>query len=132
MEIFCLPEFKTEFDKLKRKKAYSNLTSEIINYFFDKSTVELSSGRYLNNNNVTPYIKKRLKGSGGYRVYYLLVYKSDSVYLMFVHPKTGPMAAANITDESKALLYKKVLDCINSRDLYKLSVVNKKITFKKV
>jgi hypothetical protein len=41
---------------------------------------------------------------------------------MFVHPKTGVYGADNITDESKAQLYKRVLDRIEQRDLYRLSV----------
>ena len=36
---------------------------------------------------------------------------------MFVHPKTGAHGSDNITDESKAYLYKKVLECIQSKDL---------------
>lgn len=41
---------------------------------------------------------------------------------MFVHPKTGSLGSDNITDESKVYLYKKVLECIQSEDLYKLSL----------
>jgi hypothetical protein len=53
---------------------------------------------------------------------------------MFVHPKTGSQGSGNITDESKAYLYKKVLDCIESGELYKLSLdeSNKKINFDKL
>jgi len=45
---------------------------------------------------------------------------------MFVHPKTGSMGSSNINDESKASLYKKVLDCIKSNDLYVLSLDDSK------
>jgi hypothetical protein len=53
---------------------------------------------------------------------------------LFVHPKTGALGSENITDESKAYLYKKVLGCIKSNDLYQLSLneETKKIDFKKV
>lgn len=53
---------------------------------------------------------------------------------MFVHPKTGKFGSENITDESKAYLYKKILECIQSKDLYKVSLdpTNKQIQFKKV
>ncbi len=49
---------------------------------------------------------------------------------MFVHPKTGSQGSDNITDESKAYLYKKVLECIQSEDLYKLSLDDSKKTIK--
>lgn len=134
MEVYCLEDFKVEFDKLKSKKSYKTIEQEIINYFFGKSTEQLCSGVRLNHSVDAPYIKKRLGGRGGFRVYFLLIIKNDSLYLMFVHPKTGSQGTDNITDESKAYLYKKVLECIQSEDLYKLSLNNskKKIIFDKL
>jgi len=122
MEIFCIEDFKIEFEKLTSKRSYKILHQEIINYFFKKSIADLRSGTRLNNSDETPYIKKRLGGSGGYRAYYLLIVKEDRLYLMFVHPKTGSLGSDNINDESKAYLYKKVLNCIKTGDLYKVEV----------
>jgi hypothetical protein len=53
---------------------------------------------------------------------------------MFVHPKFGSQGSDNITDESKAFLYKKVLKCILSGELYELSLNNdgRKIIFNKL
>jgi hypothetical protein len=134
MDIFCLEDFKVEFEKLKGKKSYSSIEDDIIKYFFGKNAQELSSGVRLNNSSETPYIKKRINGSGGFRFYYLLIIKDEKLYLMFVHPKTGALGSENITDESKAYLYKKVLESIKSNDLYQLTLneENKKIDFKKV
>lgn len=133
MELYCLEDFKVEFEKLKSKKAYKTLEQEIINYFFGKTTQELCSGTRLNNSDDSPYIKKRLGGRGGFRVYFLLLIKNESLYFMFVHPKKGTHGSDNITDESKAHLYKKVLDCIQSGELYKLklSKTKKEILFTK-
>ena len=122
MEIFCLEDFKDEFDKLKVKKAYRTLEKDIIYYFFNKPIQDLNSGTRLNNSDETPYIKKRLRGSGGYRVYFLILIKKENIYLMFIHPKTGPDGAENITDESKSALYKKVLASIKTKDLYKVTL----------
>jgi hypothetical protein len=122
MEIFCLEDFKDEFDKLKVKKAYRTLEKDIIYYFFNKPIQDLNSGTRLNNSDETPYIKKRLRGSGGYRVYFLILIKKENIYLMFIHPKTGPDGAENITDESKSALYKKVLTSIKTNDLYKITL----------
>ncbi len=134
MEIYSLKEFKVEFEKLVSNKSYKTIQQEIIDYFFNKSTSELCAGSRLNNSDDTPYIKKRLGGRGGFRCYFLLIIKNDSLYLMYVHPKTGSMGIDNITDESKAYLYKKVLKCIKSKDLYKLELPEsgKKITFHKI
>ena len=62
---------------------------------------------------------------------FLLIIKSEKVYLLFLHPKTGSLGYENITDDSKALLYKKVLECITSNNLYELTVENNKLVFRK-
>lgn len=126
MDLYCLEDFKVEFEKLKSKKSYKTLEQEVINYFFGKTTEQLCSGVRLNHSVEVPYIKKRLGGRGGFRVYFLLVIKNDSLYLMFVHPKIGAQGSENITDESKAYLYKKVLECIETDDLYQLSLDDSK------
>jgi hypothetical protein len=131
MTILCLQEFKDEFEKLKKKNSYSSIEKEIIEYFFGKDLLQLKSGTRLNNSDDIPYIKKRLNGSGGFRTYYLLIIKNETVYLMFVHPKTGSLGYDNITDESKASLYKKVLERIKTNDLYEVKVVNSKLAFEK-
>ena len=128
MEIYCLKDFKDEFDKLRGKKAYGTLEKDIIDYFFNKTIQDLNSGTRLNNSDETPYIKKRIRGSGGYRTYFLILIKREKIYLMFIHPKAGPDGAENITDESKSALYKKVLEGIKTNDLYKITV-NKTLDF---
>ncbi len=131
MTIFCLEDFKIQFEKLKKKNSYLSIEKDIIDYFFGKEIKELISGTRLNNSAEAPYIKKRLNGSGGFRVYFLLIVKDEKLYLMFVHPKTGSMGFDNITDESKSMLYKKVLRNILNNELYLLSVEENTIIFKK-
>ncbi len=131
MTILCIEDFKSEFEKLKKKNSYSSIEKNIIEYFFGKEVHQLTSGTRLNNSDDTPYIKKRLNGSGGFRLYFLLVIKDEKVYLMFLHPKTGSLGYENITDESKALLYKKVLECIKTNNLYEVTTKNNKLVFKK-
>lgn len=131
MTILCLEDFKLEFEKIKKKNSYSSIETDIIEYFFDKNIQELISGTRLNNSDVTPYIKKRLKGRGGFRVYFLLVIKDGNLYLMFLHPKTGSLGYDNIADDTKALLYKRVLECIKTSNLFIVTVENGKLIFRK-
>lgn len=58
MTIFCLDEFKTQFEKLKKKNSYSSIEDDLIQYFFNKEMQQLTSGTRLNNSDDTPYIKK--------------------------------------------------------------------------
>lgn len=122
MKIFCLEDFKVEFEKLKSKNSYNSIENDIIEYFFNKTIEKLSSGVRLNNSSTTPYIKKRINGRGGFRIYFLIIIKNESLFLMFVHPKTGSLGYENITDESKAYLYKKVLKCIVENELFELTL----------
>lgn len=132
MKIYCIEDFKKEYEKLKKKKSYNAIEKDIIDYFFGKSTSELCSGTRLNNSVSEPYIKTRIKGSGGFRVYFLLLIKKGKLYLMFIHPKTGSMGADNITDDSKAKLYKQVLEGIKDKNLYSIFEENNKLIFEKL
>ena len=126
MNIYCIESFKNAFEKLIGKKPYKSLESEIIAYFFDKAISELISGTRLNNSLTEPFIKKRIEGSGGFRIYFLIIIKNGDLYFMFVHPKTGSDGADNIDDEYKARLYKNVLNCIKTKNLYLLKLNNEK------
>lgn len=121
MGLFCIKDFKVEYEKLIKNNSYKDLNQQIADNFFDKDISELLSGRRLNNCDDEPYIKKRLKGGGGYRFYYLLIIKDSNIYLMFVHPKTGKFGSDNIDKQYKAKVYKTVLRCIEEDDLYVVS-----------
>ena len=132
MELYCLEEFKDAVEKLSRKKPYSAVEQVILDYYYGKSVEEVKNGTNLNNSDTAPYIKKRLEGSGGFRAYFLVLIRNDSVYLMYIHPKTGPDGSENITDEAKKAFYKKVVACIKADEgLYEVKADNsgKKILF---
>lgn len=44
MTIFCIEDFKIQFEKLKKKNSYSSIEDDIIEYFFDKKIQDLTSG----------------------------------------------------------------------------------------
>ena len=43
MTIFCLEDFKVQFEKLKKKNSYSSIEGDIIEYFFNKEIQQLIS-----------------------------------------------------------------------------------------
>ena len=119
MIVYAINEFKDEFENLIQHKSYKNLEEEIINYFFlDKDLSDIQSGVRLNNDDVRPYIKKRIAGRGGYRIYFFLLIKDENVYLIYVHPKTGKFGKDNVDDKTKAYLYKRVLESIKDSDVW--------------
>lgn len=134
MKIYCIDEFRKEYGLLIKNKSYKSLENLTITHFSDKTIDELRSGRNLNQSQIVPFIKHRLGGSGGFRVYYILLLKDDCVYLAFVHPKTGSKGAENISVKSISNLQKKVLEAIASKSLYEIIIdkKTKKIKFSKV
>ena len=134
MEVFCTNDFYQEYNKLSKKNSYKDIESEIIKHFFDKEAIELCNGTLLNNRSeVNPYIKKRLKGKGGFRIYYYIYITDDKLYLLFVHPKTGSLGAPNIDDDFKAEIIKKLPSAIKEKQIYRLTKgdTGKKIVFTK-
>lgn len=112
MHLYCLAAFKEAVEKLNKSKAHATLEKTIVDYYHGKTIQEVASGVNLNNSDTTPYLKKRLEGSGGYRVYSLLLIKEECAYLLFVHAKTGPGGSENITDAAKKEFYKQINICI--------------------
>lgn len=134
MNIYCTTEFYNEFNKLCRKKSYSNLESLLIKTFFAEDlTINtlIQHGDNLNRNNNTPFIKARIGGRSNYRCYYLIV-KNDNVYLSFIHPKTGSLGYSNVDKKKKSRIIKSTIKDIKERNFYKLDVVENQLTFKKL
>lgn len=120
MDVYCIEEFKAAFEKLKSNNSYRNISKLIIQHFFDKTVEELKNGIRLNGHSEIPFIKKRLDGSGGFRIYFLLVIKNDSLYLTFLHPKTGSKGYKNIDKKFKTYLLKEVHKCIENKSILKV------------
>lgn len=130
MEIYCLTEFKSAFEKLKKNNSYRDVEKEIIEYFFKGESIDFyKQGAKITGTDDIPFIKKRISGRGGWRFYYLLIIKAGDIYLMFLHPKKGSMGTENITEEFEKLIYKEVLSCIKSDDLYKVFNLKGKLQF---
>ena len=87
MNVFCIEDFITEVHDLQKHKPYRGIQKEIIDAIFFKSLEELKSGTLLNNDNDRCYIKKRICGSAGYRIYYYLLVVSENIYLPFNLPE---------------------------------------------
>lgn len=131
MEIYCLKEFKSHFEKLKKNNSYQRIEKEIIENFFGKKPSDFfKMGAKITGTPDIPFIKKRISGSGGWRFYYLLIIKGGKIYLMYLHPKTGTMGFENIGVNFEKQLYEEVLASIKSNDLYKVSVIEGVLVFK--
>lgn len=128
MKIFCIPEFKSEYDKLVKKKSYSSIEETLFDFFNGKNINDLRTGTNLSTYPDIPFVKKRLQGRGGFRIYYFLLIKDDNVYLSFLHPKTGPLGIQNLKDWKKYLNL--TIEYIKSGNLYQVELDKKGPTCK--
>lgn len=128
MKILSTPEFKSEFEKLIRKNSYKYIAEEIITTYFGKKIQDCLEGTKLNGHSPNPFIKKRLGGAGGSRLYLTAVITKDSIYFSFIHPKSGALGYENISNTKKTQLLNDVVQCIKDNDLYELTCCDNKQT----
>lgn len=121
MIVFATPEFKKEYDKIIKNNSYKDFTQDIINSYFGKEFDVCLSGTRLNGNSINPFIKKRINGSGGGRLYLLAVISKESIYFTFLSPKSGSYGSDNLTDEKIAELLETVYACIKKSDLFTIT-----------
>ena len=129
MNILCTAEFKSTFDKLRKNNSYSTLEADIAEYFASASPPTIYSGINLNQSTQTPYIKKRLSGKGGFRIYFFAIVRDNTLILVFVHPKTGTMGDVNISDTNKKLSLKQGIEALEQKRYYTLSIIQNTIHF---
>jgi hypothetical protein len=72
MNFYCVPEFEAAYKKLIRKNSYKDLPQLLCECFADDEITKSQRGTLLNNSTEIPFIKLRLSGSGGYRIYYYI------------------------------------------------------------
>jgi hypothetical protein len=124
MIVYCTEDFKRAVESFRRKPSYDEIDQLVIEYVFNNKIENLKTGVNLNKSDKIPFIKKRLGGRGGFRIYKLLKLESQEVYLIYIYPKSGPYGTSNFTDEGKTEIYKEGLSCIEGRAIKHLVVLN--------
>lgn len=134
MDVFCIEEFKSQFETLKKNNSYKDLEKTLVEeLFLDSNTEKFKNGARINGSNEEPYLRKRFSGSSGYRCHYLLVVTKNKLYLMYIHPKTGALGFDNTSNDFNKHLYKELLKSIKNKNYYQLSSNDKKeLVFKHV
>lgn len=126
MKLFSTQEFKNEFEKLIKKNSYKYLSAELISFYFEKEITSCLDGTKLNGHSKNPFIKKRLGGSGGARLYLIAVIANDSIYFSFIHAKSGALGYENISNTKKTQLLNDVVNAIIDNNLFEVSCCENK------
>lgn len=107
----CTQNFFDEYHKLIKVKAYKWTLPEDLYEFLNHDDPDFfKSGSLLNGNHGFPFIKIRINGSGGYRIYYYIIFIDDQIILTFIHPKTGQYGADNADKNYLKTLMKEVIE----------------------
>ncbi len=132
MKIYCTPDFKSRIEKLSKNKSYKNINTCVGDHFFlERNENKFKNGSNLNSSQKFPFIKARLEGSGGYRVYYYYYFIMDErIYLSYIHPKTGSKGISNIGNKFKSDLIANTAKHISENKLlFELKYDNNTLTF---
>lgn len=87
MRVLCTPDFKKEYNRLIRKNKYKDLRALLVAMFKDAEPGDVESGSRIFAIPNRPYIKKRLGGSGKFRLDYIFLSDKNEVCLLFVYSK---------------------------------------------
>jgi len=129
MIVFCTERFKTEYTKLIKRNSYRDLEKELINGFFNRSDEQVFAGYKITGTDSRRIIKKRLGGSGGYRVYFYAYITEKKAYLGYVYPKTGSEGKQSLNADFETMLIREIKEAILSDELYELKIENEKLIF---
>lgn len=119
IEFYTTETFKNEYDKLVRKNSYKDLGESIITELLE-GNIELGTVLNFSNPN-QPFIKRRVNGRGGFRLYLLILKLKDRVIIGYVHPKRGTLGVPNVTKDKIKLILKDIIDSTKNNDLYVLT-----------
>lgn len=125
MKLYFLPEFKTEYLKIKKNKKYPDIEQVFRDSFFDKSYEDCAHGDTLYGPVELPFLKKRVPDAGGYRFYFLACPETKCVYFTHVHPKTGPLGYDNVGPIYKKEIHNKALQAFKQGSIQTVYVNEK-------
>lgn len=125
MKLYCLPEFKIEYQKIKKNKKYPDIEEVFRDSFFDKSFEDCAHGDMLYGPVELPFLKKRVPDAGGYRFYFLACPETKCIYFTHVHPKTGPLGYENVGPKYKKEIHNNALQAFKDGSILTVST-NKK------
>lgn len=130
--IYCIDDFELAVKKLRKNNSYKDVDELLISSLKNKNIDDFKNkGTNLNRSQTHPYVKLDVGGRSGFRLYYLAIVHEGSVYLGFIHPKTGSKGSSNTVNDARSELMSKLLSAIKSGNLSKVDVSGLKLSFVK-
>lgn len=114
--------------KLEKKGSYADLRSLLFDFFSKKEALEdwkEGTRIHLGNPNFL-CLKKRMGGSGGYRMYYLLTIHGDEITIAALYPKFGTKGGSDLSDSGKIESIGEAIDSIVNKTRWKIITLSDK------
>lgn len=118
MRVYVTHTVADAIVKMEKKPSYSNL--RLLFYGFIKSHETAESwkvGSLLNRGAEWPFVKGRIAGRSGYRIYYLILIKQDEVIISAIYPKFGSLGINTLGHEARNAAYSDSILAYKSRDM---------------
>lgn len=123
MKLFCTKEIVDSIKKLEKNNSYKDLRRELYLFFINaKKSNSYYSGTRLNGSSPNPFIKKRLEGSGGYRLYFYIILTKKTLILSSIHPKTGKEGRENLSSFEIKKSQENCLRGLEGNDLFTINL----------
>ena len=127
MDIYCTPQLKKELKSLLKLKSYRKHTKQLIEFLFNGNCF---TGTIINGvNPPIPLVKKRINSKKELRIYYYLFENREEIYLVYVHPKTGPKGRSNISKIEQTKLLKELLHSKENKTDLSILLDNNKLRY---
>ncbi len=126
INIYATHTFKNELSKLIKNNSYRDLEEKLIKDVFHDNFCLSERGTVINIYGDKPLVKMRVGGSSGFRLYILVIKIENTIYLGYIHPKTGSKGFENINDDKKKEILKDIIDSIDEDELYVVTCCNKR------
>jgi len=132
MRFFITPSQNAEIEKYLKKEEYKSCKHDLCNFFSGRSCDEIiSSPRLIIVNDSFYFIKSRIQNSSfnkgkssGYRLYYYVCGKTESVYIIGYYPKSGKYGREDLTDTELKIAIKDFSATKKEETLLELDVEN--------
>lgn len=122
MNLYSTNEAVNTILKLEKKPSHKSIRKLLFDYF-DKEIKNSGafSGKRLNPpSSPYPFVKKRVEGSGGYRIYFYLFIKDSQFVLSAIHPKTSAYSKSTLTVKEIHEAQKSCIKAKNENRLIKI------------
>lgn len=127
MQVYVTHTVAAEIVKIEKKPSYANLRLLLYKFVISHPTAaSCLIGTRLNIGAAWPFVKVRLGGRGGYRLYYSILIKEEELIISAVYPKFGALSIKTLGPEATNRAYSEAITSCKSRNMLPVTLDHEK------